>query len=153
MKARGFTLLEVLVALAIFALGAVVLGSAYANVLNAYAGAREATRVEGDLRFARELLLTQPDRDKVEEGGEFATVETGRVVWQALVDATATPDLYRVLFVAELVPPEGGRPRIVEQTLYLLRPDWRVAGEAETEHQELKDRVREHLEAQDRSGR
>lgn len=153
MKTRGFTMLEVLVALAIFALGAVVLGAAYINILNAYAAARGANQRDTDLRFTRELVLTQPDREVVESGGEFDTAEGGRVRWQALVEATATPDLYRVQLVIAQAPAAGDRARVVEQTLHVLRPDWRVAGEAETAHQDLRDRIREHLDAQERSGR
>jgi general secretion pathway protein I len=153
MKTRAFTMVEVLVALAIFALGAVVLGTAYVNILNAYATARSAQQRETDLRFARERVLTQADRDEVEAGGDFETAEGGRVRWQALVEATATPDLYRVQLVIEQTPAAGDRARVVEQTLHVLRPDWRVAGEAESAWQDMRDRIREHLDAQERDGR
>ena len=43
----GFTLVEVLVALAIFALGAVVLGSAYLNVLNSYEAVSRGRAMSG----------------------------------------------------------------------------------------------------------
>ena len=67
--AAGFTLLEVLVALSIFALAAVVLGSAYLNVLNSYETLSRGLQVSEDFAYARQLVLREPDRLKLEEGG------------------------------------------------------------------------------------
>ena len=52
-RPAGFTLIEVLMALIIFALTAVVLGSAYMNVLNSYEVARKANATDSDVWFAR----------------------------------------------------------------------------------------------------
>ena len=71
---RGFTLLEVLVALSIFALAAVVLGTAYVNVLNSYAVASRLNEGREEVSFARSLLLAEAELKKVEEGGEFDSV-------------------------------------------------------------------------------
>jgi general secretion pathway protein I len=62
---RGFTLLEVLIALMVFALAAVVLGAAYVNVLHAYDVVNRGNSHDEDLQFARSLLLSEPDRKKV----------------------------------------------------------------------------------------
>jgi len=53
MSRRAFTLLEVLAALAIFALTAIVLGSAYLNILNSYAVVGRGTEDAQDIAFAR----------------------------------------------------------------------------------------------------
>jgi prepilin-type N-terminal cleavage/methylation domain-containing protein len=72
-RGRGFTLLEVLVALTIFAMAAVMLASAYLNVLNSYEVVSRGVQINEDFAFARQQVLTEPDRKKVEEGGEFDT--------------------------------------------------------------------------------
>ena len=85
MRLRGFTLLEVLIALAIFAVAAVVLGATYVNILNAYHVVnKDDTRGE-EIRFARSLLLSEPDRTKAEEGGNFEAASGGRVTWRVRV--------------------------------------------------------------------
>ena len=71
-RTRAFTLLEVLMAMALFAMAAVMLASAYLNVLNSYETAGRAAQLNEDFAFARQLVLNEPDRKKVEEGGEFA---------------------------------------------------------------------------------
>ena len=56
-------MVEVLVAMAIFALAAIVLGASYVNVLNAYASASGAGLVDEELRFARSQLMAQGERE------------------------------------------------------------------------------------------
>src|ERR1035441_2284073 len=79
----GFTLLEVLVALAIFAMAAVVLGATYVNALNAYNAASRHNEYDTDLRFVRAAVLTEPDRDKAEQGGDLDLGGGKRAHWQA----------------------------------------------------------------------
>lgn len=65
---RAFTLVEVLMAIMIFALSAIILASAYVNVLNSYMLVERVAQSSADLTFARSLVLTEPDRKKLEEG-------------------------------------------------------------------------------------
>jgi prepilin-type N-terminal cleavage/methylation domain-containing protein len=58
---RGFTILEVLVALAIFAGSAVLLGATYLNILNGYAFIEHQGEYLNELKFARSILLAEPD--------------------------------------------------------------------------------------------
>src|SRR5438876_635996 len=67
----AFTLLEVLVALAIFALAAIVLGSAYLNIINSYDIVSRTAVTSEDVAYARQIVLAEPDRKKLEDGGEF----------------------------------------------------------------------------------
>ena len=55
----GFSLLEVLVALMIFGLAAVVLGSTYVNVLNSYEAVSRGNTRDEDVAFARAQLLAR----------------------------------------------------------------------------------------------
>ena len=144
MRRRAFTMVEVLVAMAIFAMAAIVLGAAYVNVLNAYALANRAGTVNEELRFARAQLLAEADRDKAEEGAEFDTTAGGRVTWRCLIDTTDLPNLFLVRFTAELVDGTGGKPRVVEEEFRLLRPTWSEGTEAETLRADLRDRILEY---------
>lgn len=122
---RGFTLLEVIVALAIFALAAIVLGAAYVNVLTAYETVQRGNQTDEDVRFARAQLLAEPDHDKAEKGGDFAAMGGRQVQWHATIAATTTADLFDVTFVCELGDSSaGGGAATVTEHFFVMRPTW-----------------------------
>ncbi|HEX2100199.1 MAG TPA: prepilin-type N-terminal cleavage/methylation domain-containing protein [Candidatus Synoicihabitans sp.] len=141
MRRRGFSMIEVLIALAIFALAAVVLGAAYINVLNAYARATEVAQQQEDVRFARQAVFQQADREELEKGGDFQTTDGRRVSWQATVEPTNLPDLFEVRFICEVSGAPGSRPEAFEQRFRLLRPTWSEADEREKLRKEIHDRI------------
>lgn len=141
--ARGFTLLEVLAALVIFATAAAVLGGAYLNVLNAYQVMARSVRQQDDLRFAREQLLAEPDRRKAEEGGDFRSSEGRRVEWRAEIEPTELPDLFTVRFRCRLedAPAAAAKGGEVEEVFRLLRPTWSEAVERDERRAEMRKRI------------
>jgi general secretion pathway protein I len=143
-RLRAFTLLEVLVALAIFAMAAIALGAAYANVLISYADLNRVDERHEDVRFARAALLAEADRENAEEGAEFESGEGRRVRWRAEIEPTNVADLFAVTFVCEVEVPGEMRPREIVQTFRLLRPTWSDAAERETLRAEARDRILEY---------
>ena len=143
-RKSGFTLVEVLVALCIFAMAAVVLGSAYINVLNSYEVVARGTQINEDFAFARQQVLNQPDRKKLEQGGEFDTAGGRRARWSAEIESSPVADVYKVVFTCEIS--EAGRPENDKQTqtFMLLRPTWVVdAAERDKLKQDAKTRILE----------
>jgi general secretion pathway protein I len=122
--ASGFTLLEVLVALLVFVMAAVVLGSAYVNVLNGYDLAQRANARTEDIDFARAQLLAEPDHDKAEQGGEFDSANGRHVSYHAQIDPTQTADLFAVAFTCEITDSSATAPDTVTETFMVLRPTW-----------------------------
>jgi general secretion pathway protein I len=143
-RLRAFTLLEVLVALAIFAMAAIALGAAYANVLISYADLNRVDERHEDVRFARAALLAEADRENAEEGAEFESGDGRRVRWRAEIEPTNVADLFAVTFVCEVEVPGEMRPREIVQTFRLLRPTWSDAAERETLRAEARDRILEY---------
>ena len=139
--AHGFTLLEVLVALAIFALAAVVLGATYVNALNAYEAATRRNGYSEDLRFARMAMLTEPDRNKVEEGGQLDLGSGKRARWQADVAATNTVDLFSVTWTCDITDSTRPEPYRTSQTFLLLRPTWSDPVESATLLEQTRERI------------
>ncbi len=120
----AFTLLEVLVALTIFAMAAVMLASSYLNVLNSYEAVSRGVQINEDFAFARQLVLNEPDRKKVEEGGEFETAGGRRAKWSATIEMSTVADVYKVTFTCEIADPTRPEPESQTQAFLLLRPTW-----------------------------
>jgi prepilin-type N-terminal cleavage/methylation domain-containing protein len=124
--AAAFTLVEVLVALAIFALSAILLAGAYVNVLTSYDLVSRGAQTSADLAFARSLVLTEPDRTKLEQGGEFDTAAGRRAKWSVEILSTTTADLFTVNFTCEISDPTATEPEKTVETFTLLRPTWSI---------------------------
>src|SRR5271167_3490094 len=90
----GFTLLEILVALMIFSLAAVVLGSAYLNILNGYTIVSRGTGEDQDVVFARQELLQQAEFPAAQNGDEYDTADNRHVKWTSVITPTNTADLF-----------------------------------------------------------
>jgi general secretion pathway protein I len=105
-------------------MAAVMLASAYLNVLNAYEVVARGVQVNEDFAFARQQVLYEPDRKKVEEGGEFETSGGRRAKWKAEIESTTVADVFKVTFTCELADPARPEPQRQEQSFLLLRPTW-----------------------------
>jgi type II secretion system protein I len=139
---RGFTLIEVLVALAIFALSVIVLGAAYVNVLNAYDLAGRTNAYAEDVRFARAQLLAEPDRQKAEDGQSFDTPGGQHLKWSAKIESTDTADLFRVHFLCEIAGTGAQEsPPPVKEEFMLDRPTWADAAENSKLRDDAKQRI------------
>jgi general secretion pathway protein I len=123
--AGGFTFIEVLVALAIFALSGLVLASAYLNVLTAQAAVLQRNETAADCRLVREALCAEPSLDKVTAWNELALPGVDRLAhWRATLTSTPVADLFDVTLEIELPGPNGRSVPAITQTLRLLRPTW-----------------------------
>jgi prepilin-type N-terminal cleavage/methylation domain-containing protein len=78
---RGFTLLEVLVAVAIFALGSVAVLAARSNSFKEAAAAENMNRCRYLLQRQMEAILLEPDRYQDGEEGGFEEEEFARYGW------------------------------------------------------------------------
>lgn len=139
---RAFTLIEVLVSLAIFALAAVVFGAAYVNVLTGYEAVSRRQEHEQDLRLVRGQVLAEPDRQLVEKGGTFPLPPNRRAQWSASVQETAVADLFRVTFRCEIAEPSRPQPWVREENFMLLRSTWSDAADRD----KLREQAAQRLE-------
>jgi general secretion pathway protein I len=144
---RAFTLIEVLVSLALFALAAVVLSAAYLNVLGSYRALGSHQRAGEDWKLVRFAVLNETDRAKVEAGGRLELPDGRALDWTARIEPTEVADLFRVTL--EAAAPAGGgaeaSPRA--QVLHVLRPGWSDPQEREA----LREQTRQRLARERRS--
>lgn len=147
---KAFTLLETMVALAVFAMAAIVLGTAYVNVLNGYEVARRATAGNPELQFARAQLLTQTDVEVARQGGDFDAADGRRVRWTATIDPTDTADLFQVLLECEITGAGAAKDQKITQVFRVLRPTWSVPADRNTLRAAARDRILKILEGVNR---
>ena len=141
---RAFTLVEVLISLAIFALAAVVLSAAYLNIISSYSGMGGRQQAEEDWKWLRLSVLSEPDRKKVEDGGRLALPSGQQLVWTATIEPTDVADLFRVSLKGETAQTTGPEAWQRNQTVQLLRPTWSDPADRE----KLRDITRQRLTKQ-----
>lgn len=138
----AFTLIEILVSLAIFALAAVVLGATYVNVLTNYAAVAQRNEHEQDLQLVRASLQGEPERKKAEAGGDLVLPEDRVAHWETKIEETAVADLFRISLRCEICDRDRPQPWVREETFLLLRPTW----SAPAVRDRLRQATRERLE-------
>lgn len=144
--ARGFTLIEVLVSLAIFALAAVVLSVAYLNIIGSYRAMGSRHQAEEDWKWLQSVVLTEPERPKIEQGGRLPLADGRQVVWSAKIEPAGVADLFRLTLEAEATGAGGQDAWKRRESLHLLRPAWSDPAERER----LRDLTRQRVEREDR---
>jgi prepilin-type N-terminal cleavage/methylation domain-containing protein len=126
---QAFTLIETMVALVIFAMISVVLGSAYLNVLNSYAVVGRGHEDDQEIAFCRQELLAQPDYNTAVAGDQYTAVDGSQVQWSAAIDAQGgATDLFTVVLTVQIAPNLQAEPRVITQTFTVLRPTWSLTG-------------------------
>ena len=118
--ARGFTLLEVLVALAIFAVVAASVLSASARSLKTAARLEDKTFATwlADNRLQQLQFADLPPAEGREQGEE--TYAGRRWLWQTEVQATSEPEMLRVTVRVALRPERGLNGKIEDHALVSL---------------------------------
>lgn len=140
----AFTLVEVLVGLAIFALAAVVLGTAYVNVLANFHLMRRGGEARSEIAVLRSRILTEPDLRRAREGGEMLLRAGGRLRWTVAVDETEVADLFRVTVATEVTgDTPADRPPQAQEFL-VLRPTWSDPAKRERLRAAARERLQRH---------
>jgi type II secretory pathway component PulJ len=155
----GFMLVEVLIALALFGLSAVILVDG-AFVATRVAREMVDTReLEQDLIWVRSQVLRIADYEKFSEGGEIESLSMGGVSWETEVEMTDVLDLYKVVLRLEY---EGNEDYEIEagereSAMYLLRPTWGGHGDFSTDRARLLDdrrrKMQDHKDERRRNSR
>lgn len=139
---RAFSLLEVVIAVAIFGMAATVLMSAFTNALLARERSVSNDLLNADIRAVRMQLLLEPDIEAAEDGDDYETLSSGRATWEAQIEPTNVVDLFRVELRMDFTDPPEDLPPNYQETLFLLRPTWSQSDE----RSDLLQDKREELE-------
>jgi type II secretory pathway pseudopilin PulG len=144
----GFMLVEVLIALALFGLSAVILVDG-AFVATRVAREMVDTReLEQDLIWARSHILRISDYEKFSEGGDIKALSMGNITWETEVEMTDVLDLYRVVLRLDYDGNEdyGVDPGTRESAMYLFRPTWGSHNDFSSDRERLIDDRRRKMQ-------
>lgn len=122
---EGFTLLEVMIAMAVFFMAVSFFSMAYLNTLGAMNSVQVNQGLQQDMATIRRQVLLMSDVEELEKGGEIVTGEHGLAHWRVEYEPTEVADLFRVTLTVELDPVdrENGVEQ-AEESFYLTRPSW-----------------------------
>lgn len=135
----AFTLIEVLIALAIFAMASTYLTTTFVSALTARERSFNQDLLHADIRAVRMQLLLEPNRDDAEDGGSLPTLNHGEASWRASIEPTEVVDLFTVVLTIEFSQAPEDSPGFYEETLFLLRPTWSEADERSDLLQDKRD--------------
>lgn len=138
---RAFTLVEVMLAMALFAIAATTFVAAYINVISAIGAIQVDQAFEQDLTLIRQQALIQKDIEALEEGGEIFTGSHGEASWRVEYEPTLVADLFKLTLIIEILDRETDEMRDVVETHYLTRPTWSDPVEKASLRAETRDRL------------
>ncbi len=146
MKRQGFTIVEVLVALALFVMLATVIVGGYLNVIQGYEHANLQGSREAWVSYARAAVLAEPQRENAEKEGEFSDGDV-QIRWRATIEPTEVPNLFAVTLTCEWREP-GKAAEKHEEVLRVMRPTWGDEAEQGPLKEAMRARIREVVDAQ-----
>ncbi|MDA9763846.1 MAG: prepilin-type N-terminal cleavage/methylation domain-containing protein [Opitutales bacterium] len=144
---QGFTILEVLVAVVIFAGAATVLVASYINILSNFEASRIKTNFEEELAYVRAELQLISDVEEAMDGDEFDMGNGVTGNWYSEIEMTEIPNLFAISMFVDMVDAEGERMELT-QLFYLLRPSWSEADEVDRARQDLQERMQDFRDDQ-----
>lgn len=137
--AKGFSLIEVLIALALFAIASNIIGSAFINALLSREKNNDNSYRDIAVQTARKQLLLEKNIDDAEDGGSVETLELGEVDWYAEIIPTDMVDLFEVNLFIEFFDVKDDQSSNYNETLLLLRPTWSESDERSSLLQDKKE--------------
>ncbi len=138
---RAFTLVEVLVSLAIFSLAAVALSSAYLNVISGYRDSETQRDRHENWSLVRLQVLIEPDRDAIESGGQITLPDNTSLRWTASIESTELANLFALELSGEIAGDEGWTQH---ERMMLFRPEWSDPGERDQLRETNRQRFSEN---------
>lgn len=142
-NSSGFSLIEVVIAIAVAGIAFFVLTETFFNVLLTLDGLESQSDYQKDVRFVRREIVQIADRDELEDGGEITTLDLGEAVWEVELEETEIVDLFEMSLFIEFENPNGS-PIEYREILYLLRPTWSDPIESSAILSDVRDRIEEN---------
>ena len=146
-RRKGFMLIEILIALALFGLTAVYLVEGAFIASRTIRIMKDTRELEQDLLWARSEIFRETDYEKLKDGGDLPTISMGEIQWEADVEMTDIVDLFKVTLLLEY---DGNDDLGVEagerQYVAHAKTDLGSHNDFSNERQQLLEEKREKIE-------
>jgi prepilin-type N-terminal cleavage/methylation domain-containing protein len=140
-RLRGFTLIEVLVALAILSAAALVLATAFANVIRDYDAVFHRKDHAGDLQMIRAAVCATSDLATAEEWNDIVLPDNRKGRWRVSVTPGEIADLFAVDCQIEITGGVSEDNFSTTDHMMLLRPTWSQPADRETLRAASRDKL------------
>jgi general secretion pathway protein I len=140
-EVKGFTLVEALVSLAIFAMAGLALTSAYVNVLSAQHAVMRRDATASTMQLIRDAMCAEPVRENLERSNDLKLPDDGRAQWKTTITPTTVADLFDVVLEAEITVDRQSEAVKVTENWRLLRPTWSQPVDRETLRAESRSKL------------
>ena len=147
-RKKGFMLIEVLIALALFGLSAVFLVDGAFVAARTIRVMKDTREMEQDLLWVRGEIFKETDYEKMEDGGDIQSLSMGEVRWETEIEMSEVIDLFQVTLTLSY---EGNDELGIESgervsKMYLLRPTWGKNSEFSDDRARLLEDKRDKIE-------
>lgn len=122
---RGFTLIELTVALALFAIATVIISQSFLGGMLSLEAFKYNNPEEDALRNVYNQILTLENRSDLQNGGTIKTPNLGTAKWTAEITFTPTLELYKVNIHVSF----DTSPKTFQETFYTHTLNWAERGE------------------------
>jgi general secretion pathway protein I len=140
-RSGGFTLIEVLVALAIVCAAGLVLAAAFSNVLKDYDAVFHRSDHANDLTMVRTALFATSDLTVAQAWNDLALPDARKARWRAVVTPGQIADLFAVDCDVEITGSAASDTFKTTEHLMLLRPTWSQPVDRETLRAASRDKL------------
>lgn len=125
-KNKGFSLIEVTIALAIFALASVVFTQSFLGGMFSLESIKFNDAQSENVNMAYRHILAIESRDDLLKGGSMQSLNRGLLVWGASVKATDVTDLFKATIQVKFPEEKLAKKSesLIEEDFYLFRPGW-----------------------------
>lgn len=106
-SAEGFTLIEFIVAVGLFAMASAILIQSVSDALTAYETVKSNSNREQLFRFAVRTIISIEDREEMEDGGDLEMPEGLNATWEVETEEADMVALYRATITIDLQDNSG----------------------------------------------
>lgn len=140
-KTNAFTIIEVMLSLALFGFAVTIFTASYLNIIYALDAIQVDQAYEQDMTMIRLEAFSTELIEELEEGGEVFTGSHGEATWEVEYETALVADLFKATLIVEILDKETDEMKQVVETHYLTRPTWSDPIERDDLRADTRDRL------------